>query len=260
MSVQSADGRWVVRWRDAFGRQRGRRFQTEQSAKEFDAAIHDVAQQERRGVGGARPGGAWAYSTKTGTRWYFKTRASNGAQLTRRGFSSQKAASDAKRRLVEQIERREIRHTKATFGEHWQIWLKSRKPHLQHGTWRSYEIIGRKRLLPAFESRPLARLPIEHVRAGMGEQARVVAAGRTAPKTANNTRGTLVACLNAAVHDRGAGRAHAEGTEGHESTGPNQSRKTSTAHSALIHLALLLKFIRWPSRETPPVRLGPARR
>ena len=53
MSVQSADGRWVVRWRDAFGRQRDRRFQTERDAKEFDAAIHDVAQQERRGEGGA---------------------------------------------------------------------------------------------------------------------------------------------------------------------------------------------------------------
>lgn len=201
VSVQSVDGRWAVRWRDAFGRQRGRRFQTERDAKEFDAALHDVLQGERRGEGAARAGSVYAYSTASGTRWYFKTRGSNGAQLTRRGFSSQKSASDAKRRLVEQIERGEVRHTKRTFGEHWRIWLKRRKPRLQPGTWHSYETIGRKRLLPAFESLPLTGLSVERVHAWMAEQAQAVATGEIAPKTVNNMHGTLIACLNVAVHD-----------------------------------------------------------
>ena len=54
------------------------------------------------------------------------------------------------------------------------------------GTWAGYEIDGRKRLLPAFESIPLGHLGVEQVRAWMDEQAEAVEAGEIAPKTVNN--------------------------------------------------------------------------
>jgi hypothetical protein len=96
----------------------------------------------------------YAYSTASGTRWYFKARGSNGVQVTRRGFTSERAARDAKRRLVEQVERGEVRHTRVSFGEHWERWLARRKPYLELGTWRGYEIDGRKRLLPGVRVDP----------------------------------------------------------------------------------------------------------
>lgn len=75
------------------------------------------------------------------------------------------------------------------------------RPYLEPGTWRGYEIDGRKRLLPAFESIPLGQFGVEHVRAWMEEQAEAVDAGERSPKTVNNSLGTLVVCLNAAVED-----------------------------------------------------------
>ncbi|HEV7942432.1 MAG TPA: tyrosine-type recombinase/integrase [Solirubrobacteraceae bacterium] len=123
-------------------------------------------------------------------------------QITKRGFASEKAARDAKRRLAERVERGEVRHTKRSFGEHWDRWLARRKPYLEPGTWRAYEIDGRKRLLPAFESIQLGRLDVEQIRAWIEELAEAVDAGEIAPKTVNNTLGTLVVCLNAAVEDR----------------------------------------------------------
>ena len=74
-----------------------------------------------------------------------------------------------------------------------------RKPYLEPGTWAGYEIDGRKRLLPAFESIPLGRLDVEQVRIWVDEQAEAVVAGEIAPKTVNNALGTLVVCLNAAA-------------------------------------------------------------
>ncbi len=201
MSVQADRERWVVRWRDGSGRQRGRRFESEASARAFDAGLREVTPRERRADGAQRAGGVYPYPTKRGTRWYFKVRDSSGKQTTRRGFTSEKAARDAKRRLVEQVERGEVRHTRESFSEHWQRWLARRKPYLEPGTWRAYEIDGRKRLLPAFESIPLGRLGVEQVRAWMEEQAEAVDAGDIAPKTVNNTLGVLVVCLNAAVED-----------------------------------------------------------
>ena len=201
MSVQADRGRWVVRWRDGSGRQRGRRFESEEAAQAFDAGLREVSPRERRTDGAQRAGGVYPYSTRQGTRWYFKARGSDGVQMTRRGFTSEKAARDAKRRLTEQVERGEVRHTRESFGEHWQRWLVRRKPYLEPGTWTGYEIDGRKRLLPAFESIPLGRLSVEQVRAWMEEQAETVDAGDMAPKTVNNALGTLVVCLNAAFED-----------------------------------------------------------
>jgi hypothetical protein len=41
--------------------------------------------------------------------------------------------------MVEQIVRREVVHTRQTFGEHWAVWLERRKPYLESGTWGAYE-------------------------------------------------------------------------------------------------------------------------
>lgn len=78
MSVQEDRGRWLVRWRDGSGRQRGKRFASEDAAREFDRALGELAPRERRGDGGQRSGGVYSYPTSRGTRWYFKARGSDG--------------------------------------------------------------------------------------------------------------------------------------------------------------------------------------
>ena len=91
MSVQADRGRWVVRWRDGSGRQRGRRFAIEEAARAFDAGVREVEPSARAADGGARAGGVYSYRTKNGLRWYFKARGSSGGQVTKRGFTSEPA-------------------------------------------------------------------------------------------------------------------------------------------------------------------------
>ncbi len=95
-----------------------------------------------------------------------------------------------------------MRHTKQTFGSWWDGWLGHRKPYLEPNAWRAYEVDGRKRLVPAFGDVRLDKLSVEQVRTWMDEQGEVTEAGEIAAKTVNNTLGTLVVCLNAAVRDR----------------------------------------------------------
>jgi integrase len=76
-----------------------------------------------------------------------------------------------------------------------------RKPYLEEGTWGAYERDGRLRLVPALGSVPLGRLDVEHVRELMDQWTEAMEAEELAPKTINNTLGTLVVCLNAAVED-----------------------------------------------------------
>ena len=201
MSAHLDQNGWIVRWRDGSGRQRGRRFPSEEAARAFDAGLHEVATGERRSTGTKPAGGIYPYPTKGGTRWYFKARDSYGRQTTKRGFTSERSARTAKRRLVEAVERGEVRHTRESFGRFWHRWLARRKPYLEPATWRGYEIDGRKRLLPAFESIALGRLEVGHVRSWMEEQSETVEAGEVAAKTVNNALGTLVVCLNAAAED-----------------------------------------------------------
>jgi integrase len=202
MSVQRDSGGWLVRWRDGSGRHRGKRFSDEEAARAFDAALGETTPAERRSVGTSEAGGIYSYPTKQGLRWYFKFRDSQGSQTTKRGFTSARAAQDAKRRLTERIERGEVRQTRESFREYWQRWLTRRKPYLEPGTWQGYEINGRKRLLPSFGDMQLGRLGVEQVQAWMEEQAEEIEAGNIAVKTVNNTLGTLVVCLNAALEDK----------------------------------------------------------
>jgi integrase len=131
----------------------------------------------------------------------FIYRRSDGTQTTKRGFTSERAAVAARRRLIEQVERGEVRRTKETFGGLWELWLARRRPYLEAGTWTGYEIAGRKRLLPAFGARSLGELYVDDIREFVAELAEAVEAGELAAKTVNNALGTLVVCLNSAVDD-----------------------------------------------------------
>jgi integrase len=99
------------------------------------------------------------------------------------------------------VERGEVRHTKQTFGDYWEQWLRRRRPYLEPGTWSGYEIAGRKRLLPAFGGRPLGELSVHAIREFVAELADEVEARDLAAKTVNNALGTLVVCLDSAVED-----------------------------------------------------------
>jgi integrase len=203
MSVRFDRGGWEVRWRDASGRKRAKRFKDEAAALAFDEALGEVRPAERRAdtaVHGSQ-GNVYPYATAQGTRWRFVARRSDGKQTSKRGFTSPRAAREACRRFVERIDRGEVRHTKQTFGAWWDGWLKHRKPYLEPNAWRAYEVDGRKRLVPAFGDVRLDKLSAEQVRTWMDEQAEAVEAGDYAAKTINNTLGTLVVCLNAAVKD-----------------------------------------------------------
>jgi integrase len=203
VSVRLHRGGWEVRWRDAEGRQRARRFQSEDGARAFDEALAELSPAARRSdtARSGHMGGIYSYGTAEGVRWRFVYRRSDGTQTSKRGFTSERAARDARRRLVEQVERGEVRHTKETFGDYWQCWLARRKPYLEPGTWNGYESSGRKRLLPAFADRSLGELSVDDVRAFVANQADAVEAGDLAVKTVNNTLVTLVVCLNDAVED-----------------------------------------------------------
>ncbi len=130
-------GGWEVRWRDSDGRERSRRLPSEAAARAFDEAIAEVAPGARRAdtARHGRNGGVYSYTTAGGTRWRFVYRRTDGTQTTKRGFSSERAARDARRRLIEQVERGEVRHTKETFGSYWERWLARRRPYLGPGTW-----------------------------------------------------------------------------------------------------------------------------
>jgi hypothetical protein len=83
----------------------------------------------------------------------------------------------ALRRLREQVERGEIRHTSESFGGWWERWLRRRRSYLEPNAWRAYDVDGRTRLLPAFEHARLDGLDLERVRGWMEEQAETVEAG-----------------------------------------------------------------------------------
>jgi integrase len=203
MSYSFARGKWEVRWRDTTGRQRSRRFRSEEAAEEFDKSIHDHERVERRRESKhGRSGGVYPYETTSGTKWRYVTRRSDGSPTSKRGFTSESAARTARRRLTEKKERGEVVHTKETFGDFFPRWLKRRRPYLSEGTWNAYERDGRLRLLPALESLALGRIEVDHVRDLVDELAESMEAGEIAPKTINNTLGTLVVSLNAAVADR----------------------------------------------------------
>jgi hypothetical protein len=83
MSCSKAKGGWEVRWRDSADRQRSRRFNAEETAREFDTAIHDHERTERRReTRHGQSGGVYPYETASGTRWRYVVRRSDGSQTS----------------------------------------------------------------------------------------------------------------------------------------------------------------------------------
>jgi integrase len=201
VSVQSDRGSWVVRWRDATGRQRGRRFASEADAQAFDSEVHSVAIAARRANEVPQGRGVYRYRTRHGARWYFKTRGGDGSQITRRGFLSEKAAAEAKRHVVEQVSRGEANYTRETFAAYWNRWLHRRRRHLAAATVAAYAVDARTRLLPVLGETRVAAIEATHVRSLFEKLAEHVQAGEIAGKTVNNTLTTLTVCLNDAVKD-----------------------------------------------------------
>src|SRR4051812_11947717 len=145
MSVQYDHNRcrYVVRWFEG-GRRRVRRFVDETEAREFAATVsptggQDLATDVKRGDG------VYVYETKDGSRYRFSFRQADGTLSTRRGFTSRRAAASERRRLVESIERGEVKPARETFGEFWPRYLEERRPYLTTGTLIDYETHGRKR-------------------------------------------------------------------------------------------------------------------
>jgi hypothetical protein len=98
-------------------------------------------------------------------------RRSDGTQTTKRGFLSETAARDERWRLVEQIGRGEVRHTKETFERYWARRNERRRPHLEPNTWRACDVDGRHRLLPILGPMRLGRIGVDDLRGLVGELA-----------------------------------------------------------------------------------------
>jgi hypothetical protein len=111
-------------------------------------------------------GGVYAYMTAEGRRWYFKYRHADGSSSSKRGFTSRRAALQAKQALAERVRRGEVKATRETFGDYWQRFLAAKKPYVTCGTLVDYEVHGRRRLLPAFGSKKLAAIERADVRHG----------------------------------------------------------------------------------------------
>ncbi len=102
---------------------------------------------------------------------------SDGSQSNRRGFTSRRAAATARRRLIESIERGEVKVARETFGTFWARFLDERRAYLTKGSIADLESHGRKRLLPAFGAMPIARVDEPAVRRSVGEMVKSVEAG-----------------------------------------------------------------------------------
>ncbi len=181
-----------------------RRFASEDAARAFDEALAEVSPAARRAdtARHGRSGGVYSYSHRRGrSAGASSYRRSDGTQTTKRGFTSERAAREppapdragrARRGAPHEGDLRRLlgavaRAAPAVPGAR----------HLDRAT-RSH---GRKRLLPAFGERPLGELSVDEIREFVAELAEAVEAGELAAKTVNNTLGTLVVCLNAAVED-----------------------------------------------------------
>ena len=138
-----------MRWREADGAARSKRFEDETEARDFN--------RSRKGKAGATDErgsneSIYPYETKAGTRYLFKYRRPDGTSDTKRGFASRAAARQARRALVSAVERGEVRVCREDFATFFDSWLRGRRPFLSPGTFANYRVHGEKRLKPAFGS------------------------------------------------------------------------------------------------------------
>jgi hypothetical protein len=140
---------------------------------------------------GPAGGGVDAYPTKHGRRGYFKYRQADGSSSTPRGFTSRRAAVQAKQALDERVRRDEVKISRDTFTQYWVRFLAAKRPYVTRGTLFDYAMHGEKRLLPAFGERKLSSIERADIRAWLADMADVVEAGRLSAKTVNNALALL---------------------------------------------------------------------
>jgi hypothetical protein len=221
VSIQydSARARFVVRWRED-GKHRTRRFDDEADAVAFDAHVNPggrsaqrsrasrasidarVSKLEARRAATDRQDGVYPYATNDGVRWRFVFRQSDGSLSSRRDFTSRTAATAARRKVVESVDRRELTVCRETFASFWDRFAAERRPYMTTGSHRDLTTHGRKRQIPFFGAHPLAKIDEERVRDWLATMIELVEADELAPKTVNNARMWLSVALNEAVRRR----------------------------------------------------------
>ena len=92
--------RFVVRWRES-GRQRSKRFRSEEEAVAFDAKREAPILLRAEPAQRAGGDGVYAYSTGPGVRYRFVFGQSDGTLSSRRGFLTRAAAAAARRKLTQ---------------------------------------------------------------------------------------------------------------------------------------------------------------
>ncbi|MGH2969901.1 MAG: hypothetical protein ACRDK0_12675, partial [Solirubrobacteraceae bacterium] len=174
--------RFVVLWRED-GRQRSKRFVLEDEAVAVDAsmraAVHVPKPSTRAGGDGV-----YAYATKSGVRYRFVFRLSDGTLSSRRGFVSRPAAAAARRKLMASIERCEVVVYRETFGVFWERFVKERRVYLTAGSHLDLVTHGRKRLVPFFGEDRLSDIDADRVREWRAVMVALVDTGEISAKTA----------------------------------------------------------------------------
>jgi integrase len=198
--------RFVVRWHED-GKKRCRRFRTEEDAEAFDETLvryrgrpsETSAPAVGRPPESHRGDGVYPYQTRKGRRWRFSFRHADGSTSSRRGFASRQAAVQARRRLLEAIDRQEVKPARETFRSFWTKLSREKRAYISAGSLQDFETHGRKRLLPFFGEDKLARIDEGRVREWLADMVELVEAGELAPKTVNNARTWLSVAFNVAL-------------------------------------------------------------
>lgn len=143
--------------------------------------------------------GIYSYPTKAGPRWRFVFRQSDGRISSRRGFTSRRAAGDARRKLVESIDRGEVKVSRETLGEFWADMLEEKRRYMTAGSHQDFTNHGNKRLLPHLADVKISAIDEAAVRKWLGTMIELVEAGELSPKTVNNARTCLSVVLKEAT-------------------------------------------------------------
>jgi integrase len=105
----------------------------------------------------------------------------------------------ARRKLLESIDRGEVKVSRESFGSFWDRFAEERTAYMTAGAHLDLMTHGRKRLVPFFGDDGLAKVDEERVREWLSTMVELVEAGDLAPKTVNNARTWLAVALNEAV-------------------------------------------------------------
>jgi hypothetical protein len=195
--------KYTVRWTED-RRRRIRRFDQEVDALQFASRLAEPNSQMAAGTPSAAAraskaprDGIYRYETKAGPRWRFVFIQSDGTRSSRRGFVSRSVAKVEKRRIADEIRRRERVVTRDTFDEFWTRWIRERRPYLSPGSFEDLVTHGHKRLVAYFGDDRLSSIDDARVRGWMASMLTLVERGELAPKTVNNAR----ACLSTALKE-----------------------------------------------------------